>query len=369
MSISVTPVLYVSHHADIVGGGEISLLHLAERLDRTRWCPLMVLPGQGAMAAECRRRDIATFILPMPTCRRFGKDMRASVTRLREIIRVTDASVLHANGSRAMMYAGIAGRLEGRRVVWHVRVAQPDGFIDRVLARLAHRIVVNSQAVAARFGFVSPNRLLCIYNGIDLDAYAPAVPHSADAVRRQLGVPLNVPMAMSIGRMTSEKGQGYLLEVAQRLAAAMPDLYWVLVGDGKERAVLETRCKEMGLDDRVRFPGWLTDIPAALAACDLFVLPSVSEGFGRVLVEAMAMRKAVVASRTGGVPEVVVPGETGILVPPANPDALARAVGALIANPQLAEYFGQNGRLRVEDRFTLSHHVQAVSGVYDALVA
>ncbi len=368
-STAVTSVLYVSHHAEIVGGGEISLLQLAGQLDRERWSPLMVLPGPGPMAAHCKRHDIPTFTLPMPSCRWFSRDLRAGVTRLREIIRVTDAAVLHANGTRAMIYAGLAGRLEGRRVVWHVREAESDGLIDRLLSSLAHRIVVNSKAVAGRFSHAAQAKLLCIYNGVDLETYHPMPREAGDDVRRRLGVPFHVPMVMTMGRFSPDKGHECVLETARLLAAPLPNLHWVLAGEGDQRADLEARCRDLGLDGRIRFPGWLTDVPRALAGCDLFVLPSVREGFGRVLVEAMAMRKPVVAARTGGVPEVVVPGETGILVPPRNPEALAQAVRAMIANPKLAEYFGQNGRHRAEERFSLSRHVQAVSHVYDALVA
>jgi glycosyltransferase involved in cell wall biosynthesis len=295
--------------------------------------------------------------------------MRAGVTRLREIIRVIDAAIIHANGSRAMMYAGLAGRLEGRRVIWHVRVADSDRLVDRLLSRLAHRIVVNSLAVGRRFPYVAPQRLLCIYNGVELEEYEPSTHSGTYAIRKQLGIPLHVPVVMSIGRFSPEKGHEYLLNAAKLLFATKPDIHWVLVGDGEQRAELQGRCRDLGLADRIHFPGWISEIPAVLAACDVFVLPSLSEGFGRVLVEAMAMSKAVVATNTGGVPEVVVPGETGILVPPGDAEALARGVRGLIANPHLAEFFGNNGRRRVEHRFSLRHHVDAVSGVYDALVA
>lgn len=369
MTESPTPILYVSHHADVVGSADISLLQLASRVDRRRWTPLMVLPGQGDMAVQCRQSDIPTFFVPMPSHRWITREMRASVRRLREIVRVTDAAVLHANGSRAMMYAGVAGRLEGRRVIWHVRVTEPDRLADRLFARLAHRIVVNSQAVARRFSYVDPARVLCVYNGVDLETCRMPEPAAADAVRRRLGVPLNVPLVMSLGRFMPNNGYRSFVEALLRVAASRPEIHWVLAGDGEERAALESRIRESGFADRVHLSGWPADVPSLLAACDLFVVPLLGEGGGRMLVEAMAMHKPVIATRAGVVPEVVVPGETGLLVPPGDAAALTHAVQSLIANPHLAEYFGRNGRDRVEHRFSLTQHVEAVSDAYRALVA
>src|SRR2546422_1644511 len=144
-------VLVVSNHGDIVGGGEISLLALLMSLDRSQWAPIVVVPNEGVVAKRCRQIGIVTHVIPLPGLRRPGLAMVRSVAKLRRLIRQTGSRLLHANGSRAMFYAGLAGRLGGQPVIWHVRVADHDGLLDRFLARLACRIIVCSRAVGHRF--------------------------------------------------------------------------------------------------------------------------------------------------------------------------------------------------------------------------
>lgn len=369
MTDAPTAVLYIASHPDLHESGDRALLELACRLDRARWTPHMIVPAMGPMAEQCRQLNIPTYIVPMPSCHWFSKTLRIGVRRMREIIRTTSASLLHANGSMAMRYAGWAGRAEGRRVVWHVRTPESNGIADRILARLAHRIVVNSQAVARRFSYVAASRVSCVYSGVAVEEY-PAVPCPAgDALRARWNVPMQAPLIMSIGPFTHEKGYARLLDAVASVAIARPDAHWMLVGEGEERGALDARARELGVHDRLHFPGWGEDLPAWLAACDLVVLPSLRDSVGRVLIEAMTMRKPVVATLMGSVPEIVVPGETGLLVPPGDVHALAHAIRSLLANPDLAAYFGHNGRHRVEHRFTLRRHVDEVTGVYDALVA
>ncbi len=363
-----TPILYVSQHADIVGGGEVSLLALVKSLDRRRWAPAMVVSEEGAVAKACRGLDIPTYYLPMPSCRWPSQQLWRSVNRLREVAESLKAGILHANGSRAMIYAGLAGRRDHRRVVWHVRVAGSDGMLDRCLSVLAHRIIVNSNAVAARFPYVSTKRLQCIYNGVDLAQFSDAPAAQVAEFRRRLGIPGDAPLAVSVGRLDPIKGYPHLLEAARQLRPRRPDLHWVLVGDGEQRGALQRMVHEQGLESIVHFSGWLPNPQVAMAACDVFVLPSLSEAFGRVLVEAMAFGKPVVAARVGGIPEIVVPGETGILVPPAQPEACAQAVHGLLMNPKLAHMFGETGRQRAKDRFSLTMHVDAISRTYADLL-
>ncbi|MFO0773372.1 MAG: glycosyltransferase family 4 protein [Nitrospiraceae bacterium] len=369
MADAPTSVLYLTSQADLSSGAQVGLLQLVTRLDRAKWAPQVVVPAEGPFSEQCHCAGIPTHVLPLPNRWWWRRDGRAVVQRLRALIRATRATVLHANGALAMRFAGWAARREGCSAVWHVRTTDVPHWTDRVLARLATRIVVNAQLVARRFPQVSTNKLLCIYTGVDLDAYPESSYAKADAVRRRLGVPLNVPMVLSMGPFRREQGFAQFFEAIERLAVECPDVHWVMVGEGDERAALERRAQEFGLSDRLHFPGWVTDVADTLAACDVFVLPSLQEGLGRVLIEAMTMRKPVVASCTGGVPEVVVPGETGVLVPPGDSAALAQAIRNMVANPDLAVYFGTKGRERVEAQFTVTRHVEAVSHVYETLVA
>ncbi|MBI4589248.1 MAG: glycosyltransferase family 4 protein [Candidatus Rokubacteria bacterium] len=359
-------VLVLSNHGEIVGGGEVSLLSLLTDLDRSRWAAVVVVPSDGAVAAGARALGLSTQIVPLPSLRRPGPRMLGSVATLRRLVRELDVALLYANGSRAMVYAGLAGRLAGRPVVWHVRVADSDQLLDRLLARLARAVIVNSRAVARRFAWVPPGKVRCIPNGVDLARFSPREP--APGLRRSLRLPAAAPLVGSVGRFVSYKGYAHLVEAARLVEQVMPGVHWLLVGDGELKQELEEQCRGLGMEAQVHFAGWREDIPDILALCDLFVLPSLGEHFGRVLIEAMAMAKAVVATDSGGVPEIVLHGETGLLVPPGQPKALAEAVLALLEDPARARGLGAAGRRRAESEFSLLRHVKSVEALYREVV-
>lgn len=360
------PVLVVSNHGEIAGGGEVSLLALLGGLDRSRWAPTVVVPSEGVVAERCRALGLTTAVVPLPGLRRPGPAMLRSVTGLRRLIRRTGAVLLHANGSRAMFYAGLAGRHPRRPVIWHVRVADSDGFLDRLMLRLASVVVVNSKAVGHRFAWAPPGKVRCIYNGVDLKRFSPRQP--PPLLRAALGLPERARVVASIGRFVAFKGYAHLLEAAALVRAARADVHWLLVGEGELREDLEAQCRRLGLAPQVHFLGWREDVPDLLALCDLLVLPSLGEHFGRVLIEAMAMARPVVATEAGGVPEIVVHGETGVLVPPAEPKALAEAVLSLLEDPGRAARLGAAGRRRTERDFGLRRHAEAVEHLYEELL-
>lgn len=362
------PVLVLSNHGEIVGGGEVSLLTLLKGLDRARWGPVVVVPEEGAVAAGCRALGLPTRVVPLWTLRRPGPAVLRSVAALRRLIRETDARLLHANGSRAMVYAGLAGRLEGRPVIWHLRIIEPDPALDWLLARLATRVIATSEAVRARLARWpwAHRRCAVVPNGLDLQAFVPL--KDPEAVREALGLGPAVRVIGTVGRLVTFKGHRYLLEAFARLRERHPDLYLLAVGDGPERPALERQARELGVAAAVRFTGHREDVADLLTALEVFVLPSLAEHFGRVLLEAMAMERPVVATAAGGVPEVVEANVTGLLVPPGEPTALADAMATLLADPGRARAMGQAGRRRVEEHFSLRRHAEAVEAVFDELL-
>jgi glycosyltransferase involved in cell wall biosynthesis len=355
-------ILVVSNHGAIVGGGELSLLDLLRGLDRDRWAPVLVVPDEGEVAARGRDLELPVHVIPLPSLRRPGPGALGSVRTLARLARATDAALIHANGSRAMAYAGVAGRLAARPVLWHVRVADRDGLVDRALSAIATTIIATSRAVARRFAWAAA-KVRVVPNGIDLGRFAPRP--ASGAVRAALGVPPSAPVAVSIGRHVPEKGYRHLVDAAAVVERVRPGVHWVLVGDGELRSDLEAQARRLGVGSRVHFAGWRDDVVELLALADVFVLPSEREGFGRVLVEAMAMGRAIVATAVGGVPDIVLAGETGLLIEPANAAALGDAVRALLDDPPRAARLGAAGRARAESTFSLGAHVDAIERVYD----
>jgi glycosyltransferase involved in cell wall biosynthesis len=366
VSERAAPIVVVSNHGQIIGGGEESLLALLAALDRRRWAPAVVVPEEGAVAARTRALGYSVHVIPLPPLRRPGVALLRSVRELSRLATTKGAALIHANGSRAMAYAGVAARLARRPVIWHVRVAERDPLLDRVLGRLADRIVVISEAVARRFPRRLARKLRVVRNGVDLARFDSRSPSAG--LRGALGVPDGAPVVVSVGRFVAPKGYAHLLDAAAMLQVEGTGAHWILVGDGELRAALEAQARRLGLAARAHFTGWRDDIPELMALGDLFVLPSLAEPFGRVLIEAMAMAKAVVATDAGGVPEIVVHGETGLLVPPADPHALATAVRELLADRGRAARLGAAGRRRAETTFGLAGHATAVERVYREVI-
>lgn len=359
-------VLFISNHGDIVGGGEISLLQLLGALDRSQWRPVLVVPHEGAVAEQAGRAGIPTYVVSMPAVTGTSTASLTSIRALKQLIRQQDAQIVHANGTRAMIYGGLAAKIARCPAVWHVRVADSDGLLDRALYKLSAAVIVNSDAVSHRVSWGTADRLHRIYNGVDTVRFAPRSPSPVQ--RAALGLTTGDPVVVSVGRFVPYKGYEDLLHAAAIVHRQDAAVHWVLVGDGELRSDLGQKAEELGIHQVIHFTGWLDDVRDMLALADVFVLPSHGEHFGRVLIEAMAMGRAVVATDAGGVPEIVRHGVTGCLVAPNRPDCLAESVQEMLAQSDRARQFGRAGRRAVEDRFSLQAHADQIQSLYHQLI-
>lgn len=220
---------------------------------------------------------------------------------------------------------------------------------------------------------VPPARVHPIPYGIDTRRFAPG-PAPA-ALRSGLGIPAAAPLVGTVGRMHPWKGHGVFVEAAARVLAAAPDARFLVVGDAafeghaRYREELEAHIKALGLGGKVILAGSRDDVPDVMRALDLFVLPSLREPFGIVLIEAQACGKAAIGSDVGGIPEAMAAGETGLLVAPGDGAALAGAILDLLGDEQRREAMGRAGRLRVEREFSCDAMVERTRALYEALVA
>jgi glycosyltransferase involved in cell wall biosynthesis len=209
-------------------------------------------------------------------------------------------------------------------------------------------------------------------NGIDLSHFRPGI--NGEKIRSEFKVGRDTKLIGTIGHLAPLKGYEELTDAMVELVREGCDVKLAIVGEAiypnsqsyKQRLLSLVYSK--GLKDRVIFAGFREDIPELLASFDIFVLPSRSEGFGRVNLEAMAMRKPVISTNVGGIPEVVLDGVTGSLVAPGNPEDLARAIMKLLTDPELGESLGREGRGRVEEHFTLQAHVQRIQEIYGEIL-
>jgi glycosyltransferase involved in cell wall biosynthesis len=363
-------VLYL-HHVGELSGAEGSLRLLLRHLDRARAEPLFAGPRRGAFPAALAADGVPTLPLAFVPLRRIGGVLR-TVARLARLVRVHHIDLVHANGPQTNVPAALAGRLLGVPVIWHARNLLAAGMwdVDRALAPLATRIVCNANAIRRRFaGSRGWERSLTIVNAVDTREFHPGLPRAP--FRRELGVPDTTPLIGIVGRIGLGKGHEHFVDAAVRLLRGGLDAHFAIVGDplfdeDAWRADALRRCvKDAGCEDRIRFVGYRRDVPAVMRGLDVLVLASDAEPCGRVLFEAMACGTAIVATDSGGTPEIVRDGREGLLVAPRDPAALARAVGTLVADASLRARLGTAGVARVAAEFTIERYVAATLAVYD----
>ena len=403
-STSPKTILYADHTAKL-GGGEIALLNLIRALDPERFRPVAVLAEDGPLASKLRAAGVDTIVLPLdPALRETRKDTVGvgSLLKLRQVgtllsysgrlarlARALRADLIHTNSLKSDIYGGIAGRLAGIPVLWHVRdsinadyLPAPAAAGFRLLSRLLpHAVVANSHSTLRQLWPKKPKSGAVVYSGVALEVTAQVVHdgYVEDAAAPELlespqawGHP---PVAALIGRIAEWKGQHVFLRAAASVRRRFPDArFWIigapLFGEQEYEKSLYALTEQLGLTDCVQFLGFRDDVAALMPQIDIVVHAStLGEPFGQVVIEGMAAGKPLVATNGGALPEIVVPGETGYLVAMGSAEEMASALERLLAAPALARALGQAGRKRVERLFTIRHTAQKMESVYDALFA
>lgn len=350
-----------------MGGAEQSLLLLLEHLDRRRFWPALAC-NDGPLAEAARKRGVPTWIVDMPKIRRRPTapwSLARGALDLVRLIRHEKIDIVHSNAMRASVYAAAAAQLARRPFVWHVRDIHTERLYLRLMRWLCDRAIAISRAVAAPIPCL--NKVQVIYNGVDVVPFDRA---SGQLFRAEIDVGPDQPLVGIVGRVWPWKGHRQFLAAVARVAPRHPQARFVVVGDvlfpAQQNYLDELRAhtSELGLSDRVVFVGHRQDIPEVMAGLDLLVHASQAEPFGRVLIEAMAARRAVVAFADGGVPEIVVNGLTGLLVPSGDEAGLASAIDQLLMDPGRLRTMGRAGRRRVEQLFTVDQMARAVEAIY-----
>jgi len=365
----VARVLFVENHGDIVGGGQISLLGLMGHLSAST--PEYVCPAEGTMTEAVRQAGIPVRILAMPPLRPANALLVAKVGwRLSRMAREGGIDLIHANGTRGMFYAGLAGLMARLPVLWHVRVVESDGWWDRVLSRLATRIIAVSEAVRRRFHYLrTETKIQVVHNGVDLQSF---VQGHGMALRQRLRLG-DGPLVGMVAQLIPLKRQEDFIRAAALVAPTCPEARFLVIGaepeaGGTYECKLRDLVEELELGERLIFTGFLQEAPDVMAMLDLVTLTSRDEAFGRVLIEAMAASRPVVATRGGGVPEIVVDGETGLLVRIGDVEGIAAAITSLLAAPERRRAMGAAGHRRALAHFSIEAHAGKVEALYRQLV-
>jgi glycosyltransferase involved in cell wall biosynthesis len=374
------------------GGAQESVLNLLSRIDRTRFDVRVISLSDGSSVRKWRATGIPVEVIDEPD------DDRAVDQLTRELIAWTP-EVIHGHmyraeivGVRAVMCLAERGLPRPFLVntIHSGRIRPPE---DRALLAMLtpqmDRLIAVSRSIVGKIRSEGrtgvPTQL--IYNGVDLDRYNTQ--EACCTLPEEYGFAAGTPLVGVVARLEPEKGHATLLEAWPLVLKSVPEARLLIVGEGARREELEEQAESLGLlgeecigdacvgtkharpGAKVVFTGRRDDVPAVTAALDVAVLPSYREAQGLVILEAMALGRPVVASRVGGVPEMIRDGVTGVLVPPHDPEALAAAIVRVLTDHPFADTIARAGRVVVHDRFCVERMVSAIEGVYEegAMVA
>lgn len=328
--------------ANSTGGGAQLVVWLAAHLDPRRFTIALISSDSAELAALCDRTGVAYHPLPLLASR----TSRQTRVRLQHLLQNLDPDVIHAHGTRAAWYVSRSlarqryqGKLiytenlfafDGRRGPWRL----PWYAIERYLCRRADYLTTSCQ-INARLvidaGWATPDRIWLQHYGIDLEAIRQQA--TTPVTRAELGLRPDVPVVGTVGRLIAQKGIRYLIDAATTVLATQPETIFLVVGDGVLRQSLESYSQARGVANSFRFLGAQAQPWRYLAVCDVIALPSLFEGLPLAALEALAAGLPVVTTPVGGCPEVVIPGQTGLLVPPRDGMALAEALLDLLRDP------------------------------------
>ncbi len=391
--MSAIPLLF-AHSSDELYGSDIVLFELVQRLAATRFRPVVLTPTdiryEGHLSRALTGVGIAHHAVDMPVLRRrylsprglpvFLRRLLAGTGRVQRLAVAEGARLIHSN-TAAVWGGALAARRLGLPHVWHIHelITEPT-FVRRLVAamvaRYADRVVAISRAVADHLLADRPDlapRLLVIPDAVDTVRFHPD--NDGGPLRQSWDVADDEVLVGMVGRISAWKGQEVFIAALAEALTQVPRLRGVIVGDvvpGEtwRRQELVHRAGAYGLGDRLIWAGYRHDTPQVMAALDVLVLPSVRpEPFGMVVLEAMATGKPVIATAHGGPLETVRDGETGYLVPPGEPSALAAVLVRLARQPDLRRRLGQAGRERVCRHFTFAGHVVAFAQLYAELLS
>jgi len=377
-------ILYVDHTAKM-GGGEIALRNLLEHLDPSLVEPVVLLCSDGPLASQLGGRfqvhvlpldtkvgDVRKDSLGLKSLGRLGTvwSTAAYTWRLSRVIRKLDVAAVHTNSLKAHVIGGLAARMARRKLIWHLRDRIANDYLPASVVRIVQQlskvlpdiVVANSAAtlktvpaVRARSG---RQRAYVVHDGCPVPAQC-----ANDLRTKTLEVGI-------VGRISHWKGQHIFLQAAAIVHEVHPDVRFKIIGaplfnETDYEMELKRLCESLNLTEVVSFVGFVNDVPAKMRELDLVVHASTTgEPFGQVIIEAMAEGKPVIATDGGGVPEIVVDGVTGYLVPMGDAPAMAAAMCRVLENPAQAREMGQRGYERVRDFFSLERSARAVERVY-----
>ncbi len=367
-------VLHAVIHGEIAGG-QIVCLQIIEALIREGHQALVISPTEGPFTELLRKKKIPFALIPFEKTYSFHRTFQVAW-----LLRKEKIDLVHSHGTVQLnVHVRLASWLAGIPCISHIHIKnvfnqhplirQYQIFLDRWTSRLCCRLIAVSEETKESLieEGIDAARIEVIANGIDSNRLKAQM--NRMEVFHKFQIDPKKRLVITIGRLCPVKGQEEFLNGAKRVNSEMPDTVWMIVGKdiefhGAYEGKLKMLARDLGLNGQVVFAGYQNDPLSLLSACDLFVLPSYIEGMPLVILEAMALGKAVIGSAIGGISEVVKDGETGILIPAGDSRALGSAMLKLLKDPKLAHKMGEAGLARVRQHFSEDQMVQHILKLY-----
>jgi glycosyltransferase involved in cell wall biosynthesis len=377
MSARPLTIAYVTQ-APFIGGAERALLRLATTLEPTRYRPLVIAGHDGAFVAALRAAGVDHCHIPLPhPDRAKPAPFLHAVLRLVIQFRRRRVALIHINDAPAHSAAAMAARIVHRPRICHLRFSYPAEGLRWFLKYGFERAVFPSLSLQQHAQTCCPElfvvqRCAVVHDGVD--ASPPPAASRLTELRRECGLDADEPVVGFVGRIVESKGVADFLNMAALLRDRIRCRF-LLVGDDQRaggsnyRDEMEALARRSGIADACRFLGFRDDVWDLLHLCAVVVVPSHVEPFGNVTLEAAAAGRAVIATRVGGIPEIVHDGDTGVLVDPHDPPALAEAALALLRDPTRRELLGRAAHTDVTSRFSEQQHATRMMSLYDELYA
>jgi len=355
----------------IMGGAPRSLINLTRGLDKSRFRPVVVIGGEGCLKQELEENGISVHVVRMGMWRK-GKSwfhIPLSLKKIRRIIDEEQIDLIHCNTLWDNPYGTLPAK--GIPTVCHLRSAIREDMVGKYFLSKSDRLITISDYLRKSLPSSVQGKAITIYNGIDTTLFYPDI--NTDNIRESLGIEPDSPVVGMISRLDPLKGQETLIRAAPRILEEVPQAKFLLVGEESHKIAgyketLINLARKKGVLDACIFTGYRADIPRITALCDLAVLPSHTEGFGRTLQEAMAVAKPVIASRIGGIVELVCDGENGYLMEPEDYKTLADRAIRILGDKNHGQEMGQAGYKLIQESFTIKKHSENIERLYLSMI-
>lgn len=253
----------------------------------------------------------------------------------------------------------------GRFLTWIFKV------IERITGLITDRIITLTDREKQEhidFKIAPPEKFVTIHSGVETKRFLEITYEETKRIRKELNIPDDYLVVGTAGRLVEVKGHKYFIQAVHKILKSLQpykDVKFIIVGDGPLMTYLKREADLLGISGSVMFTGWRADVPAVMSIFDIFILPSLNEGMGKVLVEAMLLKKPIIASSVGGIPDLIRNGENGILIPPASPDKLAEAIIDLIKSEDKRNRMGERGRF-IAESYSEKAMVEEIEKLYES---